>query len=604
MSGVSDHTIDRIRDAVNIVDLVSRYVNLKKSGRNYLGLCPFHKEKTPSFSVSPEKQIYHCFGCGSGGNVFSFLMEYEKINFFDALRRLAEETGIELELAPKEKEMGSENEQLLEFNQIAASFFIRNLNEGPKSLQTYLKKRGISAEFVKKMSLGYTPKEWDKLYKHIKHFRYPLEPFTNLGLILESDKKSKYYDRFRDRLMFPIHNLSGKIVGFGGRDLSGDQEAPKYINSPESPVYQKSKELYGLYFARDAIRKAGMAIFVEGYMDWIQLYQNGIENVVATSGTSLTDDHARIIRRYAQNICLCYDSDTAGINAAARGGEILFQNNVEVKVLLLPEGQDPDSYVKEKRADAFYELIKNATDYFSFRMDKIQQVHNLQNAQDRSLAVNEILEILAPLKDNVKVGFYVERISENWDVPNTLLFNELRGKRRNLRRRDEFRDERIQQVRQARTPLVFNGAWSAEKDLLLILMTYYTEVKDFVVEHIQVDDFLNNEMRDVFKILCDYEEESMRDLHQFVLDKLENQTLRDLFTKDLFQDFKDPARYLQDCIRQIKIAKYQSFVDAAGKKLRAMKPSDPDYLILLENIREYMQERKKWQDVKIEIRAF
>jgi len=601
MSGVSDHTIDRIRDAVNIVDLVGRYVNLKKSGRNYLGLCPFHKEKTPSFSVSPEKQIYHCFGCGSGGNVFSFLMEFEKINFFDALKRLAEETGIELDLAPRKKELESENEQLLEFNQIAASFFIRSLNEGPKSLETYLKKRGISTESAKKMGLGYAPKEWDKLYKHIKHFKYPLEPFTTLGLILESDKKSKYYDRFRDRLMFPIHNLSGKIVGFGGRDLSGAEDAPKYINSPESPIYQKSKELYGLYFAREAVRKAGMAIFVEGYMDWIQLFQNGIENVVATSGTSLTEDHARIIRRYAQNICLCYDSDAAGINAASRGGEILFQNNVELKVLLLPEGQDPDSYVKEKGAEALYELIKNASDYFSFRMDKIQQTHDLQNAQDRSLAVNEILETLAPLKDNVKVGFYVERISENWDMPNTLLFNELRGKRRSLRRRDEFRDERSEAETQLRTPLVFNGAWSAEKDLLLILMTYYTEVKDFVVSHIENEDFLNDELRNVYKNLCDYEEESVKDLHQFVLDKLENQTLKDLFTKDLFRDFKDPARYLQDCIKQIKIAKYQSFVDTAGKKLRSMKPSDPDYLILLENIKENMQQRKKWQDVKIEI---
>jgi DNA primase len=607
MAVIPDHIIDSVRDAFNIVDVISRYVSLKKSGRNYMGLCPFHKEKTPSFSVHPEKQIYKCFGCGAGGNVFGFLMEYEHITFFDAVKRLAEEAGIELELKEKSPEVESEAERLYEANEIAQNFFSRKLSESNKVLH-YLNKRGIKKESIERFKLGLAPDAWDSLVNHIQHFKYSIETFTKLGLILEGEKEKKHYDRFRNRLMFPIHNTSGKVVGFGGRDLSGKvydsmsrqtrrEDTPKYINSPESPIYQKSYILYGLYFAKEAIAKSRIAIFVEGYMDWLQLFQNGIKNVVATSGTSLTEEHARLIRRYSNEICVCYDSDAAGISAAIRGGEILFQNNLEVKVLLLPEGQDPDSYVAENGSEKFLKLVRNSQDYFTFRLNQVENKFDLQKALERSQAVSEILETLAPLRDNIKTNLYIERVAEKWGTPTPLLYNELKKKITAHQRRRRFDDEDVGVEPTVELPLTFIGAWSAEKDILLLLMNYYGDINKFVFKHIEEEDFLNPEFRQVLTIIQENAQRSTKNLHQVVLDKIDNKQLRDLFTKDLFRDFKDPARYLQDCIRKLKIAKYQFYIDVQGKKIKELRPAD--HLPLLQEIKRYQEELKKWQNVKM-----
>lgn len=596
MAVVSDHIIDSVRDAVNIVDVISRYVSLKKSGRNYMGLCPFHKEKTPSFSVHPVKQIYKCFGCGVGGNVFSFLMEHEHISFLDALKRLAEETGIELELQEKSPEVESENERLFQANETAQSFFQRQLKEN-KNVLEYLKKRGVTEKSIERFKLGFAPDAWDGLLKHIQHFKYPIETFSKLGLILKKEKEEGYYDRFRNRLMFPIHNTSGKVVGFGGRDLSGGADIPKYINSPESPIYQKSYILYGLYFAKEAIGKLQSVIFVEGYMDWLQLFQNGIENVVATSGTSLTEDHARVIRRYTNDVCVCYDSDTAGISAAVRGGEILFQNSVEVKVLLLPEGQDPDSYVAESGAEKFLDLVKKAEDYFTFRLNQVENKFDLQKALERSQAVSEILEALAPLRDNVKTDLYMARIAEKWGTPSTLLYNELQKKISAQRRRRRFDDTDSGIAARAEAPLAFIGAWSAEKDILTLLMNHYGDIQEFVFEHLKEEDFLNPEFRQVLVIIQETAKRSTKNLHQSVLDKIDSKQLRDVFAKDLFRDFKEPARYLQDCVRKIKIAKYQFHIDEQGKKIKELAPDD--HLPVLQEIKRCQEELKKWQNVKM-----
>jgi DNA primase len=596
MAVVSDHIIDSVRDAVNIVDVISRYISLKKSGRNYMGLCPFHKEKTPSFSVHPVKQIYKCFGCGAGGNVFSFLMEHEHISFLDALKRLAEETGIELELQEKSPEVESENERLVQANEMAQSFFQRQLKEN-KNVLEYLKKRDVTEKSIERFKLGFAPDAWDGLLKHIQHFKYSIETFVKLGLLLKKEREDGHYDRFRNRLMFPIHNTSGKVVGFGGRDLSSKEDTPKYINSPESPIYQKSYILYGLYFAKEAIGKSQSAIFVEGYMDWLQLFQNGIENVVATSGTSLTEDHARAIRRYTNDICVCYDSDAAGISAAVRGGEILFQNNIEVKVLLLPEGQDPDSYVAENGAEKFLGQVQKAEDYFTFRLNQVENKFDLQKALERSQAVSEILEALAPLRDNIKTDLYMARIAEKWGTPSTLLYNELQKKISAQRRRRRFDDSDSDVAAPTEAPLTFIGAWSAEKDILILLMNHYSDINEFVFEHLEETDFLNPEFRQVLAIIQETAKRSAKNLHQAVLDKIESKQLRDILAKDLFRDFKEPARYLQDCIRKIKIAKYKFHIDEQGKKIKELEPAD--HLPLLQEIKRYQEELKKWQNVKM-----
>lgn len=604
MAVVPDHIVDSVRDAVNIVEVISRYVSLKRSGRNYMGLCPFHKEKTPSFSVHPEKQIFKCFGCGVGGNVFNFLMQYEHISFFDALKRLAEEAGIQIEVQETTPEEESETERLYEANEVAQNFFQRQLKQS-KNVLEYLEKRGIGKESMERFKLGFAPAGWDGLLKHVQHFQYPLETFLKLGLILKKEKEDGYYDRFRNRLMFPIHNNSGKVVGFGGRDLSGEENAPKYINSPESPIYQKSHILYGLYFSKESIAKSRLAIVVEGYMDWLQLFQNGVENAVATSGTSLTDDHARTIRRYTSEVCVCYDSDTAGINAAVRGGEILFQNNLEVKVLLLPEGEDPDSYVAANGAEKFLELAKSAEDYFNFRLQQIQAKHDLEKALERSQAVNEILEALAPLRDNIKTDFYVERIAERWGAPTTLLYNELKKKIAAHRRRRKFGEEEEGEGKAiSEAPLAFIGAWSAEKDILILLMNYYPDIHEYVFKHINEEDFLNPEFRQVFAIIEENGERSSQKLHQIILDRIESQQLRDLLANDLFRDFSDPVRYLQDCIRKIKIAKYQFFISERDKKIKELESIDNSAFVQEINqyqreIRDFREEILKLQKVKM-----
>jgi DNA primase len=272
MPQIPEHIIDRVRDSVDIVDVISRYVNLKKSGRNFKGLCPFHTEKTPSFTVSPDKQIFHCFGCHVGGNVFNFLMQYEKISFTEAVRKLAEEAGIEIPTRQVRPQL-SEYDRLYRANQFAADFYQRLLEEHRDKILPYLEKRGLTRETIRNFKIGYVPEAWDSLHREIQNKNMNLTIFRKLGLILQSEKDpSRFYDRFRNRLMFPIHNVSGKIVAFGGRTLSSDPDIPKYVNSPESPIFKKSEVLYGLFYAKEWIRQEGYAIFVEGYMDFLQLF--------------------------------------------------------------------------------------------------------------------------------------------------------------------------------------------------------------------------------------------------------------------------------------------------------------------------------------------
>jgi len=423
MAAIPQHIIDQIRESINILDVVQRYINLKKRGQNYIGLCPFHQEKTPSFSVHPGKQIFHCFGCGEGGNIFSFLMKYEKISFIDAVKRLAEEAGIALPTTTQDKRAQSENERLFRSNEIAGSFYHRQLSKLPERVQAYLAERNLLKETLSAFQIGFAPDSWDGLLKFINANKLPREPYQKLGLIMKSQREGRLYDRFRNRLMFPIHNASGKIVGFGGRSLTDDKNTPKYLNSPESAIYRKSRILYGLFQARDFIREQNSAIFVEGYMDFLQLFQAGIRNVVATSGTALTSEHANLIRRYAPEVILCYDSDSAGIKAAVRGGEILFQNRLDVRVLLLPPGEDPDSFVRNNGPEAFRSKLAAAEDYFAFRLNITRENFDLSRAEGRSEAVQNLLDMLVPLQDTIRSAYFLEKIALFLGVPVKVLTN-------------------------------------------------------------------------------------------------------------------------------------------------------------------------------------
>lgn len=604
MAPIPGHIIDRIRESSNIVDVISRYVSLKKRGRNFTGLCPFHQEKTPSFSVNPEKQIFHCFGCGEGGNVFTFLMKHQRLSFVDSVKLLSEETGIEIPSSPEFKKRESERDRLFRCNRAAQQFFCNQLPNSPESLRTYLKGRGITDESMKNFLIGYAPEGWDNLRKAIEAGKGRIEDYKTLGLLLTSEKKNSIYDRFRNRLMFPIQDAAGKVVGFGGRALKDEPGSPKYINSPESPVYQKSRVLYGINRSKDAIREAESVLVVEGYMDVIQLHQAGIRNVVATSGTALTKEHAGVLRRYATNVTLCYDADAAGVKAAVRGGETMFLHDLSVSVLILPEGEDPDSYVKNHGPEAFREQLAVAQDYWEFRLSQLTQTHDMQQAGPRSAAVSEILDVIAGLKDQVKAGFYIERSATVLGIQEDILYGELKKKRSAAARKQSFRIEEppppIEENRIKKdAPLAFTGAWGGEKDIILLLINFFGDIRDYVYDHLTTADFLNAEFRKLFERLKQLEN-GTNVLH-VVLETIESDNLRALFIREMEHtnsQFSKPSLYLQDCIKQLKIQRYRAEAERAKLRLKETSPDEPAYMEVLQQLHVANTQLTKWRDVE------
>ena len=375
---IDQPTIDRILDAANIVDVVSDFVTLRRRGVNLVGLCPFHDDKSPSFYVSPAKNICKCFACGEGGTPVHFIMKHEQLTYYDALRYLAKKYNIEIkerELSDEEKRVRNDRESMFIVNEWALKYFtnlLYNHVDGQTIGMRYFAERGFREDTIKKFQLGYSLDVRDALYNEAIRNGYKKEYLEKTGLIVTHDNGS-VSDRFRGRVMFPVFTLSGKVVAFGGRVLKKDEKTAKYVNSPESDIYHKSNELYGIYFAKQAIVKADKCFLVEGYTDVISMHQSGVENVVASSGTALTEGQIRMIRRFTNNITVLYDGDAPGIKAAIRGIDMLLEAGMNIKVVLLPDGEDPDSYAKSHSASEFAEYIKGAeTDLIRFKTKLLQ----------------------------------------------------------------------------------------------------------------------------------------------------------------------------------------------------------------------------------------
>jgi DNA primase len=611
MAGIPEHIIDQVRDASNIVEVVGRYVTLKKRGRNFVGLCPFHQEKTPSFTVSSEKQIFHCFGCGEGGNVFSFLMKHDNISFVEAVKKLAKDTGIDLPIAPEQQRTITERERLYKANDAANRFFIHHLEHAPNVVKTYLQKRNISPEMQKKFQMGYAPDAWDKLIKYLQKEKYHLPHFEILGLIGKSEKNGRLFDRFRGRLMFPIFDQNGRIVGFGGRLLKDEPNSPKYINSPESPIYQKSNVLYGLNFAADAIRKKEYAVFVEGYMDVIQLFQAGIENVVATSGTALTDAHVRLISRYARKVVLCYDADQAGISAAVRGGEILFLGGIETEVLILPAGEDPDSLVKTHGADVFLQELEKAENYIMFRIKILEKSYDLNSASQKSAAANEILQVLARLQDPIMVNFYLQKIAELWQIPISVLNQQIQKQHAEINRRTRFEsiregaksEQKPAIVSGGALPGAFSGAWGAEKDIVLMLIHMHRKVHGYLQGFLEPNDFRNIEFKRLYEWLMRQDNDDPKYLIQHVLELSQSNEVRKLLLKEMLEmngEFLRPLHHLQCCIKQIKIAYFKAQMNIINHELRTVAPDSEAFEELLKRAQETANELALWRNIEPE----
>jgi DNA primase len=418
-----DNKIDEIKSRVDIVELVSEYLTLKKAGRNFVGLCPFHQEKTPSFTVNREKQIFYCFGCGQGGNVITFLMKIAGKSFPEAIKDLAQKAGIVLPprvTSRESREKETLREKISELNLRAAQQFARNLySPAGKDARHYLQDRGISEETIKQFRLGYAPDSWDSLTNHIEGSGIPLKLAEQAGLVI-SGKEGRFYDRFRSRLIFPIENIFGEVIAFGGRIL--DKGEPKYLNSPESPVYIKGKNLYGLNKTKDAIRGRDFALIVEGYFDLISLVNAGVSNVVATLGTALTREHLELLRRYTANVVALFDPDEAGKRAVDRSLELFLETRMKARVLILPDGLDPDDYVKKFGKDNLETLISRAQPLSDYYIENI--IGGGKTFEDKREIIKTAMEFIEKISDKKEKALFIKRVAEKTGVNEELLIKE------------------------------------------------------------------------------------------------------------------------------------------------------------------------------------
>ncbi|OCA92987.1 DNA primase [Bacillus wudalianchiensis] len=418
---IPEETIQQIKQSLDITEVIGDYVQLKKQGRNFFGLCPFHGENSPSFSVSPEKQIYHCFGCGAGGNVFSFLMEIENISFQEAVGKLATRTGIALDPAitgdGPSHSISKEHKQIMEAHELLAKFYhhlLMNTTEGQEALD-YLEKRGFSKEDLDAFQIGWSLPNWDFTVKFLQKRGFTLEWMEKAGLIIHKEEDGTYFDRFRGRIMFPLHDEKGKVVAFSGRSLH--DEKPKYLNSPETPIFNKSRLLYNFHRARPSIRKQHHAVLFEGFADVIAAASAGVETGIATMGTSLTDAHIQQIRRVADQVIICFDGDSAGIQAAFRASNLLSDSGCEIKVALIPDKMDPDDYIRKYGAEKFRNnVIGTAMTLIAFKMEYYKQGKNLQDEGQKLHYIEEVVAEISKLKKAVERDYYLRQIAEQFSL--------------------------------------------------------------------------------------------------------------------------------------------------------------------------------------------
>lgn len=427
---IDQPTIDRILDAANIVDVVSEFVTLRKRGVNYVGLCPFHDDKTPSFYVSPSKNICKCFACGEGGTAVHFIMKHEQLGYFDALRYLAKKYNIEIqerELTDKEKQARSDRESMFIVNTWAQKYFtsmLHNHIDGKTIGMRYFIERGFREETIRKFQLGYSLDKRDALYQEAIKSGYKKEFLEKTGLVIAYED-GRVNDRFRGRVIFPVHSLSGKVVAFGGRVLKKDEKTAKYVNSPESDIYHKSNELYGIYFAKQAMVKADRCFLVEGYTDVISMHQSGVENVVASSGTALTHGQIRLIHRFTDNITVLYDGDAAGIKAALRGIDLLLMEGMNVKVVLLPDGEDPDSFARSHSANEFSDFIqKHETDFIRFKTQLLLEEAG-NDPIKRAALIGDIIRTIAIVPDDITRTLYIRECSAMMEIDEQVVLNQV-----------------------------------------------------------------------------------------------------------------------------------------------------------------------------------
>ena len=485
MARYSDEFINEVKENVDIVDLVSDYLELKKTGNRYKGLCPFHSEKTPSFFVNPDNNFYHCFGCGAGGDTINFVMEIENLTFVESLKMLAERTGMELpDMSNQQRQQYKVREQLFSLNNLAARFYNYLLTETEmgNTAYNYLKERGFNKTDIEIFNLGYAADEWQFLLNFLQKKGFSVDLIKKAGLISEG-KNNSHYDKFRNRVIFPIFNNRGEVIAFGGRILeSGDNYGPKYLNSPETPIFSKKKNLYGLHLAKDSIREQNSCIIMEGYTDVIQAHKNGFKNSIASLGTAFTEEQAKLIKRYAENAYIAYDADTAGNKATLRGLDILSRTGINVKVIQLEEGSDPDQLLKAEGEEVFNSLIEDAVNLIDFKINMIIKDKNLSEPGVRKKVLRSIVELLSEVDDNLEREIYIERAAAKTKFKAEVLAEEVEKEFKKIKSRNYQRNREKQ-----------NKQTEKEFDLYSQL-SYYQKVEEEILAHFISNPALREEL--------------------------------------------------------------------------------------------------------------
>jgi DNA primase len=503
---IPEEKIEEVRAAADIVDVVSGFVRLRKAGRNYSGLCPFHREKTPSFNVNPERGIFKCFGCGKGGNAFTFLMEMEKVSFVDAVEMLAERYNIVITKEGRERpESREEIESMYEANRLAARFFYDTLQgEAGAVGRAYFDKRGWNADTRRAFGLGFAPDSWHEFLNHARTAGLDDEILERTGLIVRKEGGSTY-DRFRGRVVFPILSVSKKVLGFGARTLKGDEQ-PKYLNSPETPIYVKSRVLYGLAQSHRAIRDADSVILVEGYADLISLHQEGIRNVVATSGTALTPEQVHLLSRYTRNFFFLYDADSAGMSAMLRGIDIILESDCDARIVQLAAGEDPDSYVRKYGPEKLRGRLGEAVSFVDFVTARFQAEGRLDSPEGKAQVVHRIVELIAKMDDPIRREFYIRDISQKYGIYENLLYQEL-AKELRATRRERAAPRPVELIPQHEDEAPDTGEVPREeKDFCTLLLQAPSEMQSEVLHGIRSTHFRDARMRKLLHVLFEQEE--------------------------------------------------------------------------------------------------
>jgi DNA primase len=507
MAFYGDDQISRLKNLANIEDFIGQDVRLQKSGKRLKGLCPFHKEKTPSFFVNPDYQSYRCFGCGKHGDVFGYLIESKKWSFVEAVEHVASKLGFQLKSQKVDADQLARRETLYKANKVAADFFHYQLTQqkGGAGVLDYLGERGIETATIEQFQLGYAPDAWSDLVSYIPTSGIPIQIFQELGLVFHN-KQGNYTDRFRNRLMFSIFNTTGAIAGFGARKLKAEDQ-PKYINSSENEIYHKKEILYGLFHARDDIRQQGFAIFVEGYMDFLKLYQVGIKNVVATSGTALTPEHAALVRRFTSIAYMCYDSDEAGIMSTIKSLKTMLPSGIDVKLIILPKGQDPDSLVSLKGREAFLTAIGQAVDFTDYLLRYYKASPEYETPQGKVKAIRHILGLLALIPDPLMHEFFLQDISGKMNIGQGELKKELVVLQNALQKENQKQAERDaragttgkspKQILAPKSDAFIN--FEAEKQMIYLFLHLNAEKQSQLIKDIDMELFAHPDTRKIFE---------------------------------------------------------------------------------------------------------